>query len=158
PAKAFTVTNSGTGAGTLTGATVAGAGFAIAPGGDDCAGETLQPTDSCTVEVVFAPTAAGSHTGSLEVAGASPASAALSGTGEPAPTPPSPEPTPQPTPPAPQPLPPAPPSASIAGKPSAPHVGDAEGDVPLGIACDSPAGTPCQVTLELLGGRWSGKV
>lgn len=256
PVKEFEVTSSGTAAETLGAATVEGAGFALAPSGDGCDGETLAPGEHCTVEVVFEPASAGAGGGTLSFGGAAPASASLSGTGtvpllvakpesvdvgeltvgqiqlwqvelkntgsasnqlgqiglegpaagsfglsssgdhcsgtelEPgqacivqlfsqpqqvgtltatlsAPGEasvtvpihgtailPPPAPAPQPTPPAP----PAPSSAAIAGNPGTPHVGDAEGEVPLGIACDAPAGTPCQVSLELLGGRWSGKV
>jgi CSLREA domain-containing protein len=120
--------------------------FALPPGGGACSGATLEPGQSCAVEVTFAPATAGAQSASLTVGGDAPGSVAVSGIGV--------QPQPQPTPPAP----PTPSSATIAGKPNALHLGDTEGDVPLGITCDSPAGTSCQVSLELLGGRWSGRV
>lgn len=78
----FEVTNSGTGAGTISGASVEGVDFTIPVGGDGCASDTLQPGDECTVEVVFSPTATGLRSGTLRVAGSAPTgTAALTGTG-----------------------------------------------------------------------------
>ena len=87
-ARALTVTNTGNAA--LTGATVAGftAPFARATGGaaGSCTAAVALPVGgSCTINVVFAPTAAGSFTGNVTVtvAGATvtPTPAVLTGTG-----------------------------------------------------------------------------
>jgi CSLREA domain-containing protein len=82
-AQAFEVTNGGTGPVTVgTASIVAGAEFAIPADGDECATETLEPGEKCTVEVVFSPTATGAATGTLSVPSSAPtATASLAGTG-----------------------------------------------------------------------------
>jgi CSLREA domain-containing protein len=78
----FEISNSGSGPGTISGASVEGGDFSIPVGGDGCATDTLQPGDECTVEVIFTPTASGLRSGTLRIAGSAPtATAALTGTG-----------------------------------------------------------------------------
>ena len=89
--QAVTVTNSATGmnAGPLViadgGVTVTGAAAGdYAIDSDECSGQTLAPSGTCTVEVVFAPTTTGSRTATLSIASnasGSPTGVALSGTG-----------------------------------------------------------------------------
>ncbi|HWV85466.1 MAG TPA: choice-of-anchor D domain-containing protein [Capillimicrobium sp.] len=89
--QTVTVTNSATGmnAGPLViadgGVTVTGAAAGdYAIDSDECSGQTLAPSGSCTVEVVFAPTTTGSRAATLSIASnasGSPTGVALSGTG-----------------------------------------------------------------------------
>jgi hypothetical protein len=80
-----TVTNSGTDILTIAKATIAGADPGdFATSADTCSGATINPTDSCTVNVTFTPAASGSRTASLEFidnAANSPQTVALTGTG-----------------------------------------------------------------------------
>ncbi|WP_146175403.1 hypothetical protein [Paraconexibacter algicola] len=105
-----TATNSGENPVTLAPPAVTGSGFAIRPTGTTCAdGLVLAPDETCTVALVFAPTAAGDATGGLTLAytakgGGGPATTALTGTG----VAPTPTPIPTPDPPAPSPTPAAP--------------------------------------------------
>jgi len=81
-AQTVTLTNNGGTVLTIGSVAVVG-DFGIAGGGNGC-GATLGVGQACTVQVVFAPTVAGSRTGSLSVtdsAGNSPQTIALSGTG-----------------------------------------------------------------------------
>lgn len=63
------------------------------------------------------------------------------------------------------------PSVELAGKPDTPQVGDAQGDLPLTLSCDSPGGSSCQFSIALFAnlggpsdgasaplGRWSGSI
>lgn len=101
-AASFTVANEGSGPATLPAGAVVlgGAGAsAFAVTDDDCSGAELAAGEECTVAVVFAPSAVGAATATLEVAdgdGGS-LSAALSGTGT-EPARPGPDPGPDPNP------------------------------------------------------------
>ncbi len=84
PPKTFTLTNTGEVELSIILVSIgssSGAGFAIA--GNSCG--ALSPAESCTIDVTFAPSAAGPQQGQLSVAAqggaAPPASAQLSGTG-----------------------------------------------------------------------------
>jgi hypothetical protein len=133
--RTATVLNSGENPVTLAPLALTGAGFTVA-GGSCAAGAELDPGESCTVVVRFAPTVAGAATGTLTVpysaiGAGEPLAVALGGTGvapepqrrEPQPDPvtPTPEtpapvtPTPvTPTPVVPAPVPVAPPSGAAA--------------------------------------------
>ncbi len=79
-AQTLTVTDTGTAALTITRVT-ASTGFIET---DTCAGATLAPAATCTVQVSFAPTATGAQTGTLQVFGnvlGGYSSATLTGTG-----------------------------------------------------------------------------
>lgn len=77
--QTVTVSNTGTSAATLNGAAITG-DFLIAA--NTCAG-TLPAGESCTLQISFAPQAAGSRTGTLTVSDAvGPHAVALSGTGQ----------------------------------------------------------------------------
>lgn len=82
--KTFTVTNSGNGATGSLSTQVSGSGAAhFQLVSNSCAQVTLSPSGTCSVTVYFHPSAAGSHTASLDVSG-SPGgivSAALTGVG-----------------------------------------------------------------------------
>ena len=81
-AKTVTVTNTGSGAITLSSITVSG-DYAVSGG---CAGTTLPAGDTCVMSVTFTPTAAGARSGTLTVAssnqGSTPAVATLTGNGK----------------------------------------------------------------------------
>jgi hypothetical protein len=128
--RTATVLNSGENPVTLAPLALTGAGFTVA-GGSCAAGAELDPGESCTVVVRFAPTVAGAAAGTLTVAysaigAGEPLAVALGGTGvapepqrrEPQPDPVTPTPeTPAPVTPAPvvpTPIPVAPPSAQPA--------------------------------------------
>lgn len=122
------------------------AAFSLPSGGDSCSGTELAPAATCTVDVAFSPSAIGAATATLEVAGdASTANVPLGGSGVAKPGPPA----------------PAPASASLldGGAPTA----NASGAVPLQVACASPGGAACEVTLTLQAvgsslGAWSGRI
>jgi hypothetical protein len=80
-ARTVTLTSSGTGPLTVTGATVSGAGFTLT---STTFPMTLNPGQTATLSVAFDPTAVGAATGQLTVSSnssAAPAAIALSGTG-----------------------------------------------------------------------------
>ena len=78
--QSFSVTNTGNSNVSITGVSATGSGFSIASGGGAL---TLSPNQSTSVSVQFAPTVAGSASGTVNVASnaSGPASVALSGTG-----------------------------------------------------------------------------
>jgi subtilase family serine protease len=83
PAKALTLTNSGTSILTLTSIALSGTNAAAFEALDTC-GATLAPAASCTVYIAFKPATTGAMTASLVIAdngAASPQSVALTGTG-----------------------------------------------------------------------------
>jgi pimeloyl-ACP methyl ester carboxylesterase len=98
----FTLTNTGNadlhvGAASLDGP--AADQFIVPSDADHCSGQTIAPAATCTVDVVFAPTATGQQQATLTIPSddpASPATAPLSGKGQAAATP-TPEPTVAPT-------------------------------------------------------------
>jgi hypothetical protein len=78
--QTVTVTNAGNA--DLVISTVAGLAAPFELVSDGCSGQTVLPTASCTVDVRFAPAAAGAAAGSLEIqSNAPPATVAVSGTG-----------------------------------------------------------------------------
>jgi hypothetical protein len=87
-AKTVTVTNSGQMPLVLGQATVAGTdagAFSIVAAQDSCSGQTVAAGGTCTIGVAFSPTSAGAQSASLSVPSndpASPATVALSGTGQ----------------------------------------------------------------------------
>jgi hypothetical protein len=152
-AQTVTLTSAGTGPVTVGQVSVGGAApgsFAIVAGSDECSGETLAPAATCTVEVAFAPTAAGSLEATLVFAGSAPSYfVSLHGDGTNPPPPPDPAPNPSPSP-APAPPPPvAPPNMRLRPH-SAPYKPDAKGKVTLMVTCESAGGTACDATLTLL--------
>lgn len=125
----------------ITGADAAA--FGLPTSGDECSGEELAPSATCTVEVGFMPAAPGAASATLEVDGDAPGTVPLSGTGVAKPAPPAPIPA----------------SASLLG--AGPLTGNGDGAVPLTVSCASPGGAPCQVSLALSAGggalgSWSG--
>ncbi len=115
---------------------------------DTCPAAPLAPGAECSLEVVFAPTAAGSFNAELRVqAGDVGTAVALRGTA---------------TAPAPEPPPPAEPSARL--DPSRGLLkASAGGVVRPRLTCTSPSGAPCATTVTLLRGgqrlgRWSGSL
>ena len=77
----FTITNTGNSSVAISGVSITGAGFSILSGSGAV---TLAPTKTASVNVQFAPTAAGAATGSVGIssnATGSPASVSLGGTG-----------------------------------------------------------------------------
>ena len=86
PPQTVTVTNAGTVALTVSAATIVGADpqdFAVSANG--CSGTSVAPGASCTISVVFTPTAPAARAAQLAIAdnaGGSPQSVALSGTAE----------------------------------------------------------------------------
>ena len=65
-AETFTVSSAGNEA-LVLGAPSVSAEYAIPTGGNECADETLQPGEECTIEVVFDPATVGEHAGNLSV-------------------------------------------------------------------------------------------
>jgi len=81
-AQTFTWTNNSSFPITVSSATITGANFSIAT--DSCTNQTVQGGASCTITVIFTPSALGAATGTLTVAsGSVKLAAALSGTGVP---------------------------------------------------------------------------
>ena len=187
--QTFTVTNTAIGpdAGPLTfdggAVTLGGTGSAqFELTSDDCSGAELDPGDSCTVAVRFAPTAGGTHLAELRFsddAPGSPQSAALAGVSPapPAPTPPAPTPSssgaassdpvaPAPaapsttTPPAPE-SPSAPSAAPSSGNNSIVGVRvasrrvrvDHRGVARVALRCLGPRGRRCVGSVSVSGGR-----
>ncbi len=183
--QAFTVTNDATGpdAGPLTfdggAVTIGGPGapqFELA--GDGCSGAELDPGESCTVAVRFAPTADGTHLAELRFsddapgspqgvtltgtgAGAPPAppappapSGGGSGTGAPAPAP-SPEPGPAPASPSAPSVSAPSSSGSVVGIRVASHRVrvDRRGVARLALRCLGPRSRRCAGTVSVSGGR-----
>jgi len=156
PAQTVTLTSAGTSPVTVGQVSVGGAApgsFAIVAGSDECSGEMLAPAATCTVEVAFAPTAAGSLEATLVFADSAPSYfVSLHGDGT---NPPPPDPAPSPGPslaPQAQPQPPppvAPPNTRLRPH-SAPYKADAKGKVTLMVTCESAGGAPCDATLTLL--------
>jgi CSLREA domain-containing protein len=153
PAQTVTLTSAGTGPVTVDQVSIAGeapGSFAIVAGSDECSGETLAPTETCTVEVAFRPTAAGSLEATLVIAGSAPSHfASLHGDGSTPPAPPDPAPNPSPSP-APVPQPPASPPNTRLRPHSSPYKADAKGKVKLMVTCESASGAACNATLTLL--------
>ena len=149
-AQTVTLTSAGSGPVTVGQVSVGGAApgsFAIVAGSDECSGETLAPAATCTVEVAFTPTAAGSLAATLVFAGSAPSYfVSLHGDGT-IPPPPTVAPGPGPAP-APQP-PVAPPNMRLRPH-SSPYRPDAKGKVTLMVTCESAGGTACSATLTLL--------
>ncbi|MGA2606116.1 MAG: choice-of-anchor D domain-containing protein [Terriglobia bacterium] len=85
PARAETVTNTGTANLSISTATIGGANASdFAKSADTCTGATVIPNGTCTVSVRFTPSATGSRSASLSFtdnASGSPQTAALSGSG-----------------------------------------------------------------------------
>jgi Cadherin-like beta sandwich domain/Protein of unknown function (DUF1573) len=111
--QTFTVTNTGSGELSIGQATITGTDpsqFSI--GTDTCSNTNIAPGGTCTVDVSFAPNTAGAATAELDLpsdaASGSPATVALTGTGQ-TPTPSTSTPPTTPTPPTPTPTTPTPP-------------------------------------------------
>lgn len=144
--RTVTISNPGGAPASIDSVEITGAAaFALPAGGDECSGEELAPSATCTIEVGFTPAAAGGASASLDIDGDAPGTVALSGTGVAKPAPPA----------------PAPPSASLLG--AGPFAGNAGGAVPLTVVCTSPGGAPCQTTVALSAGgaalgSWSGSL
>jgi CSLREA domain-containing protein len=81
PAQLFTVTNEGDGDMTVSEVLLEGAPDFTLSGEDTCSGATVEPGESCEVEVSFAAQQAGHRGGTLRFLGSAPGSAALEGTG-----------------------------------------------------------------------------
>jgi hypothetical protein len=77
---AITVVNSGTDNLLITTATLTANSsgmFSLVPGGDSCPGRTLAPSQSCSVQAVFAPTDPGQRTATLSIGSNNPATPSL---------------------------------------------------------------------------------
>jgi hypothetical protein len=85
-AETFTITNTGTNNLYINTITITGTNadqFGIVDGADNCSGQTIAPSGTCTVQTVFSPTAGGSKSSSLSIpsnASGSPTGINLSGT------------------------------------------------------------------------------